>query len=194
VADDLAQAARAEPVKGVGPHDDPDARSRRLVERVQERRTGVVTVLGLLFGLLAILFVVGLAGRDSELIATARVREATLEALGSGSPANVTMAEGVNGIVVGSDHQVAWSLTGLPELSPDEVLVIWLTTVGEGEDGPALTTLALTHGPDAISEGRLAGSVLDDTAVELRVTIEQLPLPTAPLGRELVTADLPAGR
>lgn len=195
VAEDLSQAARDEPVHGVGPHDDPDARTRQLVEGVQGRRRAVVTVVGLVFGLLAVLFVVGLAGRESELTATALVREATLEALGSGTPAPVTLAEGVNGIVVASSDQVAWSFTGLPELGPEERLVVWFTIVGEESgDGPAITTSALPFGPDAINQGRLAGTVHDEDADELRVTVEQMPLPTSPRGRELVSADLPGGR
>lgn len=195
VADELAQAARDEPIKGVGPHEDPDARSRRLVEGARGRRRTVVTLVALTLGLIVLLFVAGVAGRDTELVATARVREATLEALGSGTPAPVTLSDGVKGIVVASSDQVAWSLTGLPELGPDELLVVWLTSVDEdATDGPTITTAARPYGPEAINEGRLAGTVLDDTARELRVTIEELPLAASPQGRELVVADLAASR
>jgi hypothetical protein len=195
VADDLAQAARDEPVKGVGPHEDPDARSRRLVEGAQGHRRTIVTLVALALGLVALLFVAGVAGRDTELVAAARVREATLEALGSGTPAPITLAGGVKGIVVASNDQVAWSLTDLPELGPDEVLVVWLTSVQENAgDSPEITTAARPYGPESINEGRLAGTVLDDTAGELRVTVEELPLPVSPQGRELVVADLAASR
>lgn len=194
VAEELAHAARDEPIKGVGPHADPDEGPRRLVERVEGRRGTVITVVALAFGLIAVLLVAGIAGRDSELVATARVREATLEALGSGTPAAVTLADGVKGIVVASNDQVAWSLTGLPELAEGELLVVWLTSVDDGADGPAITTAARPYGPDAINEGRLAGSVLDDSANELRVTIEPIPPPSSPRGRQLVSADLSAGR
>lgn len=173
-----------------GTESDPETHRRRRQGAWRERRAGVLTVAALAIALVGILWILVAVGRDSELVTTARLREATLEALGSGTPAATTLAEGVQGIVVASDTEIAWSLTGLPDLADDERIVIWFTDVDETPDGPSITTDLLLFGPQQVSRGRLAGSIVDASSDDVRVTVESFPLPSEPTGTELVRADL----
>ncbi|HEX9766938.1 MAG TPA: anti-sigma factor [Nitriliruptorales bacterium] len=173
---------------------DPEVRRRRRQDAWRERRAAFLTLVALAIALVGILWLLAAAGRDSELVTTARLREATLEALGSGTPAATTMTGDVRGIVVSSEGEIAWSLTGLPDLADDERIVIWFTDVDETADEPSITTSLLLFGPQQVSRGRLAGSIVDDSTDELRVTVETFPLPSQPTGMELVRADLLGGR
>ncbi|MDX1510590.1 MAG: hypothetical protein R3249_04540 [Nitriliruptorales bacterium] len=145
-------------------------------------------------GLAGILWLLAAVGRDSELVSTARIREATLQALGSGAAADTTLAPGIRGIVVASETEIAWSLTGLPDLADDQRIVVWFTSVDDSGAQATITTSLLLFGPDHLVGGRLAGSILDAHTDEVLVTIETFPLPSRPSGTELLRADLPGDR
>lgn len=191
---EAAASTSEHPPAAVSLQDVDEAAVPRRARVWRERRSAVVTLAAIAISLAAIMWLLAAVGRDSQLVSTARVREATLEALGRGTPAVATFAEGVRGVVVASNSDIAWTLTGLPDLADDERIAVWFTRVADGVDTPAITMTLLPFSRQQVSEGRLAGSVVDASSAELLVTIETVPLPSQPTGIELVRAQLPRDR
>lgn len=97
--------------------------------------------------------------------ATASERAGTIAALGSGLVIDdITMSGGASGVVVSDGDRIGWSLSGLPHATEDAVLVAWLVT-----NGVAAQVDLVTLGDQ--QPGAMAGSVTDDEADELVMTI-----------------------
>ncbi len=107
-----------------------------------------------------------------------------LSELAAGESIPVDLAEGVAGRVIVGPERVAFTLTGV-EVADGEVAVAWLVDV----EGGARKVL---RAPAAVvREGNLAGTAERQGAVELLVTLEDVPLGEAPSGPDLARSPLP---
>lgn len=111
-------------------------------------------------------------------------RAAILRELASGVSVPVELAEGLMATVVVDGDDVAFTLAGVPELDPGDVLVVWLVDAGAQPRSVLMAPAA------AVDEGGIAGLTDDSGAVELIVTVERGQPGDEPLGVELLRATL----
>lgn len=119
--------------------------------------------------------------------AVAESQQQALEVLATGEPVQWTSVETIDGNVATDGERVAVNLTGLPELRPDEGLVVWLLD----EQGAAVAR-AGPYLPSQVGGSLVA--VLDHPAAarELVVSIEtDLTTLQRPAGYRMVSGSLP---
>lgn len=138
----------------------------------------------------AVLVAVGLAfwnfhlrDQNARLLEVTLAREAILDGLATGRPVPTELSGAVTGHVVADATDVTVDLAGLPEVTGDDRLVVWLL----GAD--ATEHYWRRYGPGELPEGRLAFRDPHRDARRLLVTVED-ELGEEPAGRELVRAEL----
>ncbi|MFA9428996.1 anti-sigma factor domain-containing protein [Egicoccus sp. AB-alg2] len=113
-------------------------------------------------------------------------RGETLRQLSSGLPVVAEAAEGVSAFVVIDGDEVAFTVSGLPELAAGERLEVWLLDEERAiRAGPPVAAAS-------VADGALAGHVDDRDADLLVITRERGPLNPEPGGTELVRVELGA--
>lgn len=139
--------------------------------------------------LVLLLLTVGLAfwnlhlrERTAGLVQTSHVREDTLAELASGVVVPVDAVDGVSGLVVLDEGQVAFSFAGLPGLRAGQQLVVWIETDPPGQAEQQ------AFRPAQVTEGLLASHVDVTGAQRLVLTVEDGQPGDTPRGRELAAA------
>lgn len=189
IADDLAAAERDERVRSRVRTEVPPqlaAPEPPALPTISVRAFGVlVLVTCLVLGALGF-WNLHLRTQVGAAVATGERLETTLRTLAEGQVLQPTFAGAVRGLVARDDRQVAFALTGLPELAPDEAVVVWLLDTSEGD------VAATAVRPQ---DGALTGAVELDDAQAVLLTRQPLERgQEAPAGTELVRAPLgPAG-
>ncbi len=156
------------------------------------------------FGLLAVLVVVGFAfwnfhlrDNNATLRETIDRQEAMLALLATGRPVDLRPQHGVSGTAAMNDTRIALDLLGLPPLERDQRLVVWL--IG-GRDRPDGALPVATYAPSQLRDGRLPVVVDHHHAASLVVAVEDVGAlvadATSPSDAVLVRASLtePTGR
>jgi hypothetical protein len=155
------------------PQDDPGRRRRRLI--------GLAVAVVVAMGLVA--WNNHLRQQNAALVETSRLRESTLQTLGTGEVIPVTLTGRVTGVVVEDGGRVAYSLAGLPDIDPGEALVVWLQT-GEG------MSRVRVHPAAQLGDGRLAAVIDAADASRLQISVEEQPTTATPTPPLLVDATL----
>lgn len=191
IAADLAAAereeraearVRTEVARRVDVSEDEDAEPRGPTTGLSTRALGVAAVLAaVLLGLLAF-WNLHLRTQGAVHAQAADRSTTTLRELAEGVPVALELSGRTTGIVVVDGEQIAFTFAQLPALAEDERLVLWLLGTGEGD----LPTIQAR--PD--ERGALAGTLADEGATELVLTVETGALAEAPSDREVVRAEL----
>ena len=124
-----------------------------------------------------------LRDQNARLVEVTLAREAILDGLATGRPVPTELSGAVTGHVVADATDVTVDLAGLPDVTGDDRLVVWLL----GED--ATDHYWRRYGPGELPDGRLAFRDPHRDARRLVVTVEDV-AGEEPAGRELVSAEL----
>lgn len=120
----------------------------------------------------------------ASLVQDSGIREQTLAEMASGVVVPVDAVDGVTGVVVLDEEQVAYSFAGLPGLRTGQRLVVWLQSDDAG------SAREQVFGPGDVPDGLIASHVDVIGARRLVVTVEDGQPKGVPQGAELATAEL----
>lgn len=150
---------------------------------VPTRTVSVVVVTAVLVAVALAFWNFHLRDQNARLLEVTLAREAILDGLATGRPVPTELSGAVTGHVVADATDVTVDLAGLPDVTGDDRLVVWLL----GED--ATDHYWRRYGPGELTDGRLAFRDPHRDALRLVVTVED-DLGDEPAGRELVAAEL----
>lgn len=124
-----------------------------------------------------------LRSQNDALLRATEAREQLLASFAEGDLVVGEFADGVSGTIVRDGPRVAFTLSGIPDLTEGERLVVWLET----SDG--ITPVAVITEAE-LDDGRLATVHRESSARRLLVTVEPMTIPEEPSGPTLVEAPL----
>lgn len=127
-----------------------------------------------------------LQSREAALSEGVDQRTDVLSGLSNGLVMDTVFSNGATGIVVADGDQVSWSLSGLEVPHSDQQVVVWLVE-------PDAQVRAERYVAASMPEGEISGTIDDDGARELVVTLEDVvdgETARAPTGPEFARADL----
>lgn len=193
IATDLEAAERDERARArlrtelpprADPEDQPPAPSNRITIRHVTLAAVVVLLLAGAMAFWNLHLRTNLSARTS----VAEAHADTLRHLARGVPVAATFAEGLTGYVATDGDRLAVTMAGVADVEPGQTLVLWVLD-GEGQ---VTDDSALLARPGALDGGLLAGvtPLADDGAVAI-ITREMGPPGVAPIGEQLMRAELP---